>query len=218
MVRSPRVSRGSTAGRQAAARTAKSASFCVSASPLGAAFLDRELYLPEEWMIDPVRCREAGIPEAVAFATKGELAKAMLARAFAAGVKVQWVVGDTVYGYDDLRSWLEHQHQPSVLAVPETHPVWMHGHAQPVGLVAALLPQEAWVPLSAGEGSPGPRLYDWAWLEVEAAPEARGSWGSWILIRRSLCQPSKRARLARLGPERATAGGGGAGGGQALDD
>ena len=171
------------------------------ASTRGAAFMDRELYLPEEWTEDRVRCREAGIPEAVAFATKGELAKAMLARAFAAGVKAQWVVGDTVYGYDDLRSWLEQQHQPYVLAVPETHPVWMHGQAQPVGLVAALLPQEAWVPLSAGEGSQGPRLYDWAWLEVDAAPEARGGWGSWILIRRSLSQPSKRAYYRVWGPK-----------------
>jgi len=84
-----------------------------------------------------VRCREAGIPETVAFATKGELAKAMLARAFAAGVKGQWVVGDTVSGSDDLRSWLEQRQQPSVLAVPETHPIWMHGKAQPVGVVAA---------------------------------------------------------------------------------
>jgi SRSO17 transposase len=114
--------------------------FLLYASPSGAAFLDRELYLPSEWTGDRVRCREAGISEAVAFATKGELAKVMLARAFAAGVKAQWVVGDTVYGSDELRSWLEQRQQPYVLAVPETHPVWMHGQAQPVGLVAALLP------------------------------------------------------------------------------
>jgi SRSO17 transposase len=68
------------------------------ASPKGHAFLDRALYLPEEWTQDPVRCREAGIPEEVTFATKGELAQSMLARAFAAGVQAQWVVGDTVYG------------------------------------------------------------------------------------------------------------------------
>ena len=128
------------------------------------------------------------------------------------------VVGDTVYGYDDLRSWLEQRHQPYVLAVPETHPVWMHGRAQPVGLVAALLPGEAWVPLSAGEGSQGPRLYDWAWMEVDAEPEARGGWGSWILIRRSLSQHSRARLLSRLGPARRATGRGGAGGGQALDE
>src|ERR1043166_8509874 len=57
------------------------------ASPKGHAFLDRARYLPEEWTQDPVRCRAAGIPEEVTFATKGELAQSMLARAFAAGVQ-----------------------------------------------------------------------------------------------------------------------------------
>lgn len=68
--------------------------FLLYAGGKGAAFLDRELYLPEEWTADPVRCREAGIPASVGFATKGELARAMLARAFAAGVRAAWVVGD----------------------------------------------------------------------------------------------------------------------------
>jgi len=167
--------------------------FLLYASPKGAAFIDRELYLPDEWTQDRVRCREAGIPDAVGFATKGELAQRMLARAFAAGVRAAWVVGDTIYGSDELRTWLEGQQQPDVLAVAETHPVWSAGRALPVGLVAALLPEEAWTPLSAGAGSQGPRLYDWGWLEVDAEPAARGGWRSWILIRRSLSQPSKRA-------------------------
>jgi SRSO17 transposase len=29
----------------------------------------------------------------------------MLARAFAAEVPAEWVVGDTVYGYDEVRTW-----------------------------------------------------------------------------------------------------------------
>jgi SRSO17 transposase len=62
------------------------------------------LSLPDEWTQDRVRCREAGIPDAEAFATKGELARQMLARAFAAEVPA-WVVADRVYGYDELRGW-----------------------------------------------------------------------------------------------------------------
>ncbi len=175
--------------------------FLLYASSQGAAFLDRELYLPEEWTIDRVRCREAGIPDEVGFATKGELAQRMLARAFAAGVPTQWVVGDTVYGYDEMRGWLEEQGRNYVLAVPETHAVWIAGQSQPVGLVAALLPPDAWTVLSAGEGSQGPRLYEWAWLSlsVEPAAEARGR-GSWLLIRRSLSDPSKRAYYRVSGP------------------
>jgi SRSO17 transposase len=44
--------------------------FLSYASSKGAAFIDRALYLPEEWTQDRVRCREAGIPDEVAFATK----------------------------------------------------------------------------------------------------------------------------------------------------
>jgi SRSO17 transposase len=175
--------------------------FVLYASSQGAAFVDRELYLPEEWTIDRVRCREAGIPDEVGFATKGELAQRMLARAFAAGVPAEWVVGDTVYGYDEMRNWLEDKGRNYVLAVSETHAVWIAGQSQPVGLVAALLPPEAWTILSAGEGSQGPRLYEWAWLSlsVEPAAEARGR-GSWLLIRRSLSDPSKRAYYRVSGP------------------
>ena len=178
--------------------------FLLYASSKGAAFIDRKLYLPEEWTADRVRCREAGIPDAVRFATKGELARAMLAHAFAAGVRAAWVVGDTIYSSDELRTWLETQQQAYVLAVAETHPIWSEGRAQPVGLVAALLPEEAWTPLSAGEGSQGPRLYTWAWLEVDAEPEARQGWRSWMLIRRSLSDPSKRAYYRVWGPPETT--------------
>jgi SRSO17 transposase len=178
--------------------------FLLYASSKGAAFIDRELYLPQEWTEDRVRCCEAGIPEAVGFATKGELAQHMLTRAFTAGVSAAWVVGDTIYGSDELRTWLQGQQQPYVLAVAQTHPVWSAGRAQPVGLVAALLPAEAWTPLAAGEGSQGPRLYEWGWLEVDAEPGARGGWRSWILMRRSLSQPSERAYYRVWGPPQTT--------------
>jgi SRSO17 transposase len=174
--------------------------FVLYASPTGQAFLDRALYLPEEWTQDLVRCREAGIPEGVAFATKGELAKQMLARAFAAGVQAEWVVGDTVYGYDDLRLWLDEQQQAYVVAVPETHPVWMAGQQQPVGLVAALLPTTAWVVLSAGEGSKGSRLYEWAWLQLPDQSPPPPERARWVLVRRSLSDPSKRAYYRAAGP------------------
>src|SRR3954471_22834551 len=82
--------------------------FLAYASRHGAAFLDRALYLPEEWPDDPGRCEAAGVPEGTAFANKPGLARAMLERAFAAGVPAAWVTGDEVYGSDGgLRRWLE---------------------------------------------------------------------------------------------------------------
>jgi SRSO17 transposase len=187
--------------------------FLGYASPKGYAFIDRALYLPEEWTSDRVRCREAGIPDEVVFATKGELAKRMLDRAFAAGMPAEWVVGDTVYGYEELRMWLDERAKNYVLAVPETHAVWVQGRQQPVGLLAALLPPQAWVVLSAGEGSKGPRLYEWAWLQLPdetAGPHERVPF---LLIRRSLADASKRARLSGRGSGPDHAARGGAGGG-----
>jgi SRSO17 transposase len=174
--------------------------FLLYASTKGYAFIDRALYLPEEWTADRVRCREAGIPEEVSFATKGELAQQMLLRALVAGVPVDWVVGDTVYGYDELRLFLEEHQKNYVLAVPETHAIWVQGRQQSVGLLAALLPQEAWVVLSAGEGSKGERLYEWAWLHLPEEDAAKLGRGRWLLIRRRLSDPSERAYYRAYGP------------------
>jgi SRSO17 transposase len=43
------------------------------------------------------RRAEAGVPQKIRFATKGELAKEMLRRAFEAQIPARWVVADTVY-------------------------------------------------------------------------------------------------------------------------
>ncbi len=178
--------------------------FLLYASKKGYAFIDRALSLPEEWTQDRVRCREAGIADEVGFATKGELAQQMLLRAFEAGVPVNWVAGDTVYGYDELRMFLEEHNKNYVLAVPETHTVWVQGQPQTVGLLAALLPQEAWVVLSAGDGSKGERLYEWAWLRLPEKESTSQERHHWILIRRSLSDPSERASYRAYGPAHTT--------------
>ncbi len=178
--------------------------FLLYASKKGYAFIDRALYLPEEWTQDRVQCREAGIADEVGFATKGELAQQMLLRAFEASVPVKWVAGDTVYGYDELRMFLEEHNKNYVLAVPETHTVWVQGQPQTVGLLAALLPQEAWAVLSAGEGRKGERLYEWAWLRLPEEESTSQERLHWILIRRSLSDPSERAYYRAYGPAHTT--------------
>ncbi len=99
-----------TAGR---IENAQMGVFLAYAAPRGRAFLDRALYLPEEWTSDGARCRAAGVPPSVTFATKPQLARQMLERAFAAGVPAAWVTGDEVYGNDGkLRQWLQDQGRP----------------------------------------------------------------------------------------------------------
>jgi SRSO17 transposase len=81
--------------------------------------------VPREWLADRARCREAGIPETRAFATKPALARQMLDRASAAGVPAAWVLADEVYGDDEpLRRHLEATRQAFVLAVSSSHLIW----------------------------------------------------------------------------------------------
>ena len=96
------------------------------------------------------------------FATKGELAKEMLERAFQAGVPARWVVADTLYGTArGLRGWLEERRCSYVLAVPATKGVYYEGRQRQARTVAKSLPEGAWIGASAGRGSKGDRLYDW---------------------------------------------------------
>jgi len=162
--------------------------FLAYASPRGCAFLDRALYLPEVWTSDAQRRAEAGIPEDVGFATKGQLAQTMLARAFAANVPARWVTGDAVYGHDELRRWLEEHGRSYVLAVACTHLIWTAGRQEEVQSLAATLAADAWTRLSAGMGSQGPRWYDWACLRLPY--DARSGMAHWLLIRRDRNDPT----------------------------
>jgi SRSO17 transposase len=56
------------------------------------------LYLPESWAGDSERRREAGIPEAVRFQTKPEIAVDLIKQVLADGVSPAPVLGDEVYG------------------------------------------------------------------------------------------------------------------------
>ena len=172
--------------------------FLLYASDRGAAFIDRALYLPDEWMGDAARRAEAHIPKQVGFATKGELARDLLARAFAAGVPARWVVGDTIYSGDEVRRWLEGQERSYVLAVPSTHGIWTRAHQQTVEQLVHALATDAWVRLSAGEGSQGPRWYDWACLALPYATAAGR--GQWLLARRSVSDPTELAYYRVYGP------------------
>jgi SRSO17 transposase len=174
--------------------------FLAYANPKGRAFVDRELYLPEDWAVDVERRRAAGVPEAVTFRTKPELARQMLARAFAAQVPARWVTGDTVYGDDGrLRGWLEAEGRSYVLAVSSTHSIWQAGQQEPAEAIIGAVPEAAWTTLSAGEGSQGPRWYDWAWVQLPVT--APTGTAAWLLARRSRNDSNERAYYRAFGPE-----------------
>ena len=164
--------------------------FLGYASRLGQALMDRELYLPKEWTDDRARCRQAGIPQDRRFATKPQLAQQMLARALAAGVPARWVTGDSVYGDDRrLRMWLEAQPHAYVLAVSGKEYVWLGWQQRQGKTILKALPADGWTRLSAGDGAKGPRWYDWRWLPL--ADPLEPGWRRWLLVRRSLSEPTE---------------------------
>jgi SRSO17 transposase len=176
--------------------------FLAYASGLGHTLLDRELYLPKEWTDERTRCRQAGIPDARGFATKPQLARQMLARAFAAGVPAQWVTGDSVYGDDRrLRVWLESRPQAYVLAVSGKEYVWLEGQQRQVKRLLGALPEEGWTRLSAGEGAKGPRWYDWRWLPL--ADPMEPAWRRWLLVRRRVTDPTDLTACVVFAPQEA---------------
>lgn len=90
----------------------------------GHAFIGHRLYLPERWTSDRERCREAGIPDEVAFATKPAQAVELISEAIEAQVPFGWVAVDGGYGqYATLRHYLREQHLRYVAAVPSSFPL-----------------------------------------------------------------------------------------------
>jgi SRSO17 transposase len=174
-----------TAGR---VENAQVAVYLVYASEAGHALIDRELYLPKSWTEDPDRCRAAGIPDQVGFATKPALATQMLTRTLDAGVPAAWVTGDEVYGSDPkLRAELEARGIGYVLAVACDHRVVAGGHSWPADALVRGVPARAWQWVSAGCGAKGHRLYDWAFVRLDDGdPSPGGQAGQrWLLVRRN---------------------------------
>jgi len=177
--------------------------FLAYASRHGTAFLDRSLYLPKEWADDPARCKKVGVPKGTAFATKTESAKAMLDRAFGAGVPAAWVTGDEVYGSDGgLRRWLEEEGRPYVLAVRANQYVWAGFRQSTVAALAKSLPKRAWHKITIAAGSKGPRRYAWAWVPINHALGPK--WRRWLLVRMSLDDRGELAFYLAAGPARTT--------------
>jgi SRSO17 transposase len=170
--------------------------FAVYVSRHGHAFIDRALYLPKGWSDDRKRLKAAHVPEGVGFATKPQMARKMIARAIAAKVPFAFVATDTVYGTGDIETMLRKAGKGYVLGVPSTHGFHSWGKKQLIGGSAAdiaqNLPKSAWRRLSSGEGTKGPRLHDWAYLELadldagEYNDNLTGKWTRGMLARRHI--------------------------------
>ena len=185
--------------------------FTAYVSRHGHAFIDRALYLPKEWTDDRRRLKAAHVPDGVGFATKPQIARKMITRAIAAKVPFAFVAADSVYGVGDIETMLRKAGKGYVLGVASNHVFYAWGK-KPFGGGAAAditqsLPKSAWRRLSAGEGTKGPRLHDWAYLELadldagEYSDTLTGPWTRGLLIRRSIADPTDLAFFSTWCPK-----------------
>jgi len=171
----------------------------------GHAFIDRDLYLPEDWINDRERCREAGIADHVPYCPKWELALTQLKRARQAGVPFDWVTADAVYGRAvEVRKWLEKHGYAYALAIACDDTVCVQTRngscllAEAREIDATLVSREDWHRLPMSQGTKGPRWFDWAILPVvhQGAVDDR----HWFLIRRCLDDPSQKTYYLVFAP------------------
>jgi SRSO17 transposase len=177
--------------------------FLGYATSKGRALVDRALYLPKEWAGDTERRKGAGVPGEVAFATKIVLARRMIDRAVAAGMPAKWVTADAVYGSDShFRATAEGHGLGYVVGVRSDFAVWSGFRQVRATAVLADLPADAWQRLSCGDGAKGPRVFDWALVRTNSpAPD---EYARWVLIRRSVSDPTEVAYFACGGPPATT--------------
>src|SRR5919201_405585 len=157
--------------------------FAAYVSGKGHAFIDRRLYLPKAWIDKPARLAAAHVPDGVSFATKPRLAVEMIERAIQVDVPFAWAAADSVYGVGEVEMALRRAGKGYVLGVTGSQQFWSWGKEPSVAgtaeEIAAELPPSVYRRLSAGEGTKGPRLYDWAYLELaDLEAEAEGYPGS----------------------------------------
>jgi SRSO17 transposase len=171
--------------------------FAAYVSDQGHAFIDRQLYLPKAWSGDPERRRAAHVPDEIAFATKPQLALAMIQRAIAAGVPFAWVAADCIYGVGEIEMALRRACKGYVLGVTGQHSFWSWITERPLAgtaeEIAKSLAETDWIRLSAGAGTKGARLFDWAYLPLATLPASavdpaldESEWTRGLLVRRSL--------------------------------
>ena len=157
------------------------------ATSRGHTLIDRALYLPGACAADEEHRELAGVPEQVMFATKPELAGALLQKAHQRGIRAAFVTGDEVYGGRDLRRAIRALGMGYVLAVRANHALTL-GSGRTVTAAGALrlIPAGAWQRLRTGHGTKGSRHYDWAMLEVASddTPEGHEDGHSVLLVRR----------------------------------
>jgi SRSO17 transposase len=171
------------------------------AGPDGHAVIGHRLYLPARWTSDRQRCRKAGVPDTVGFATKLDLAIELLAEALNAGVPFRWVAMDGGYGqYAQIRNWCAAHGLPYIAAVCSTLPLVQASTPSDHNTITCAkdlldtFNETDFERHSCGEGAKDQRFYDWAFVGLTDNPRVKDEhpadgFTHTLLVRRSIDSP-----------------------------
>ena len=179
--------------------------------PRGRALVDKRLYLPEGWTLDPARCATARVPEAQRrYRAKTDLALEMLRQARARGyLSAGWAAGDDAFGMSPgFRDGLTAEGMQYVLDVPPDTPVWpleptwsspayqrrgrppqpkpRHQERLTVAERSLAQPKEAWREVTVAEGAQGPRTYRFSAERIRETRNREPGGVLWALYRQNL--------------------------------
>ena len=178
-----------------------------------------QLYMLEDWFeaAHAAKRRLCGVPEALTYQTKPQIALELLAAAVKRdSLPLQWVAADELYGdapaFRDgvaaLDKWYFTEVQSTSLlwqTAPEVYlPAWPGRGRRPPRLklrqpedrpvqvkeLAADLPRAAWLRATIKEGSKGPLVCDFAFLRVVEARTGLPGPELWLVLRRNLADPT----------------------------
>ncbi|MFI6013465.1 IS701 family transposase [Streptomyces sp. NPDC051243] len=151
--------------------------FLTHVSARGSGVLDRELYLPQEWLRDRPQVIASGLRQQASYASKARLTQRMIARALDGGLPRPWIsVPERDLWDEELRLWLDGRGLPHALRLaPEE--------------AASLLPRGMTGVLGAtGPGrAPGSSsgLNTLPWQTVRLPGTAPGGRAQWLLVHHS---------------------------------
>lgn len=191
-----------------------------------AAIVDGELYIPEDWFADQARCAAAGIPDDQRFATKGEMALAMIRRLRQEGLCFTYTAFDAGYGHlpwllraleDDGETFLAEVHADQIVYRGDPSPFLPERRSSkgraPTRLQAQRLPltvsawaelqlPSCWRRLSVRDGEKGAVVADyltgrvWVWDGVE---QCARPWH--LLVRREIDGSKLKFCLSNAKPD-----------------
>jgi SRSO17 transposase len=189
------------------------------ASRKGYSLIEGQLFMPDEWFDEghAEKRNMSGVPEGLIFQTKPQIGLELLNKAQKRGkLPFQWVAADELYGdspaFRDgvagMGKWYftEIKSTTPVWSIrPEVHtPEWKgrgrrptrlrlrHASDRPVQVkeLAGGIPKEGWTRATIKEGSKGPIVCDFAFLQLNESRANLPGPKVWLIIRRNLDDPS----------------------------